>query len=1098
MIINRRLVCSPRGLWSGVRSILVLGLLAANMSPALLAQATEGSILGTVTDPSGLVVAGARIQLTGEATGLVRTTISNGAGEYVVANLPLGSYKVAAEMTGFKRSEQPAVELTVKARVRVDLRLQVGEATQTVKVEATAPLMKTDSPEVSTLIDQQQLQSLPAQNRHFLALSVLTPGAYRTYGHNRISDFSGGESVSFGGLDTGQNNFILDGVSNNVEHTGGLNAVPAVDAIEEVSIQTNAYSAEFGRAAGAVVNVAMKSGTNQFHGFAYDYLQNDIFNARPYDFTGTNPGITPLRKNLFGGGISGPIKRNKLFFFANYEGLRMPATVIELDTTPTVLERKGDFSQSGWTVYDPATTDAKGNRTAFPGNLIPDNRINKFMQQLISIYPENNYRDANPTVLSNYQSFDRNNDSKDSMNVKADALVTRLDTLSVRYGRQFYSLDRSSWIPGGYNGGHGSLDGTNAGINETHVFTSNLLNEVRIGWNYIHDGNSPLNTTILDALKQIPGAVPNPGFPAVSMRNISSTKAVRPLTTLPNPYILWQNSLQYMDNLIWHHGGHAIKVGFDLTHHRNDVGGGSSAGGVKFSIDGYQTVASVGLKRPNNQTGTADGLLGLANQLTTYLVFDKTRMRDNRFASFVQDDWRVTPRLSLSLGVRYEYYPTFSIVGDRETNFDFSTGKILVPEAARGWVQSHLHLPNGDLPAGYQYLPNDQVKPKNVGFDLSPRVGFAYSLNRFMVLRGGYAIFHAPPSTLNVNNTSGAPFGISPQITGSTATPLIIAEGFPTTGIYDTLNSPAIPPTQYQLRYHDPYVQKFGMNVQVMPLHKTMVEIGYEGNHAIRLDSGTRLNYPTPAPGDINSRRPYPQWGEGFGLDFTAYSHFNALEITVRQQVIRGVSLYSTFTVEHSYGGGSQIDPYNLNYSRGVLGTDYGKQWTTAMTYDVPSLHGKPWYVRQTVGGWQVSGVYQLRGGLPFSVNSSQTMNDDINASRANLTLVNGPPTLPSSRRSINQWFNTAAFVQPTDYTWGNSGLNILRGPGFSELELALQKSFAVTEGARITFRAEATNALNKVNLGQPSATVGSAGYGTIRSLNGDPRLMQMVLRVTF
>lgn len=288
------------------------------------------------------------------------------------------------------------------------------------------------------------------------------------------------------------------------------------------------------------------------------------------------------------------------------------------------------------------------------------------------------------------------------------------------------------------------------------------------------------------------------------------------------------------------------------------------------------------------------------------------------------------------------------------------------------------------------------------------------------------------------------------------------------------------------------------MNVQVMPLHKTMVEIGYEGNHAIRLDGGTRLNYPTPAPGDINSRRPYPQWAEGFGVDFRSYSHFNALEITVRQQVTHGVSLYSSLTVEHSYGAIGYIDPYNFNYSRGMLSTDFGQQWTTAVTYDAPAMRSKPWYLRQTVGGWEVSSIYKIRGGLPFSVNSSQTMNDDVNSSRANLSLANGPAPLSSSQRNINQWFNTAAFTTPADYTWGNSGLNIVRGPGWSELEMALQKSFAVAERGRITFRAEATNALNKVNLGQPSATLGSAGFGTIRSLNGDPRLMEMVLRLTF
>jgi hypothetical protein len=366
-------------------------------------------------------------------------------------------------MSGFKRAVHPVFELTVKARARVDLQLEVGDVMQTVEVAGTAPLLKTDTPEVATLITQDQLKSLPSQNRHFLSMSVLVPGTYRTYGHNRISDFSGGESLSVAGLDSGQNNFILDGVSNNVELTGGLNAVPAIDAIQEVSIQTDGYSAEFGRSAGAIVNVAMKSGTNQIHGFGYDYLQNDKVNARPYDFTGTNPAIQPLRKNLFGGGISGPIKRNRVFLFANYEGLRQPQTVVEQATTPTDLEKKGDFTQSGWTVYDPATTDSKGNRTAFPGNVIPAGRISKFMQDLIALYPHPNYKDPNPTVLTNFQSFDRNSDTKDSFNLKGDANLRTTDTLSVRYGRQFYSLDRSGWMPDSVMGGHGSLDGTNAG-----------------------------------------------------------------------------------------------------------------------------------------------------------------------------------------------------------------------------------------------------------------------------------------------------------------------------------------------------------------------------------------------------------------------------------------------------------------------------------------------------------------------------------------------------------------------------------------------------------------------------------------------------------
>ena len=352
-----------------MKRLMLCLLLSAAVPAELSAQATEGSILGTVRISTGAAVAGVQITVTNVQTNFPRTTLTSTSGEYVVSNLPLGFYEVSAQMAGFKKAVHPRVEMTVKARLRVDLQLEVGELNQSVEIAGETPVLKTDTAEVSTLVSRQQIESLPSQNRHFLSLSVLTPGTYRMWtagGGDRIGDFSGGESVVVNGLSAGQNNFILDGVSNNIELTGGLNAVPPSDAIQEVSFQTSGYSAEFGRSGGAVVNVALRSGTNQLHGFAYDYLQNDKINASPYDYSGTHPAKPPLRRNVFGGGLSGPIKKNKIFLFGNYEGLRQPSSVIEYDVVPTAAERIGDFSNSGWTVFDPLTTNAAGARTAFP------------------------------------------------------------------------------------------------------------------------------------------------------------------------------------------------------------------------------------------------------------------------------------------------------------------------------------------------------------------------------------------------------------------------------------------------------------------------------------------------------------------------------------------------------------------------------------------------------------------------------------------------------------------------------------------------------------------------------------------------------------
>jgi hypothetical protein len=366
------------------------------------------------------------------------------------------------------------------------------------------------------------------------------------------------------------------------------------------------------------------------------------------------------------------------------------------------------------------------------------------------------------------------------------------------------------------------------------------------------------------------------------------------------------------------------------------------------------------------------------------------------------------------------------------------------------------------------------------------------------VLRTSYGLFYAPPTALGVNNVTGAPFSYQVQIIGDQADPVDITQGFPTAGIYATLASNGIAPVEYQNHYDTPIVEKFGLNLQYAPLSKTAIELGYDGNHAHGFDEGWELNFPTPGPGDINARRPFPLLAEGTATSFVGTSFYNAFEATVRQQTVHGLSVQSSLTVQHSYGQNGITTPYNYNYTYGRLTDDYGRQWVTSVIYDTPALRSFPMLARQVLGGWETSGIVQLRGGLPFSIASSQIMNDDLNASRADVNYTNGDPATPSSSRGINNWFNANAFTTPANYTYGDSGVNILRGPGFSEVEFALQKTFAFDERYKVTLRAEAENLLNRVNLGTPSSTLGSSGFDTIRSLGGDPRYMQMVLRFAF
>jgi hypothetical protein len=1074
-----------------------------SIASSLRGQATEGSILGTIYDPSGAPVPTALVRVTSEKTGLARSTPTNDSGEYVVAALPVGLYSVAVEQPGFRKALVSWVEITVKARVRADLRLQIGETTETVSVTAAAPLLKTDTMEVSNLLSREQLQSLPVLSRHFLNLSVLTPNSVRLPA-GRQADL-GGDSFAIGTQAADQNNFIIEGISNNMEFSGTIGVVPPIDAIQEVSFQTSGFSAEFGRGGGAIVNVAIRSGTNQLHGFAYDYLRNDVFNARPYDFTGTNPGKQPLRRNQFGAGVSMPIVRNKAFLFANYEGLRQPAGILSYVRVPTDVEKQGDFSRSGFPIYDFETqrpdpaNPTRLIRDPFAGNAIPRSRMDAMMVDLVSKFPPPNFTDPNPSVFNNGLVVQQNRDRNDAINIKHDLLPTIRDTVSIRYTEQRIDRDRQGFMPQELNSGRGDLDDTNGGVNHTHIFSPGLLNEFRAGYNYLRFGNRLVNDDMFTDRYGIPGANLAPGFPNFNIRNLARPAPIRALSTIPNPFTIVQYSLQLMDNLTWRHGHHTLKFGGEFTHHRNDTSS-LPPGGIEPIFQANYTTPFVGATRESIRTGLADAYLGLADQWTTYYYTDATRLRVKRFASFIQDEFRARPNLSLTLGLRYELSPKWSEHDNRLTAFDLARRKILVPEEGRSSLVA-LGLTNGALPSTFLYVPLDQVIPKTDYANFGPRIGAAWTVRPRVVLRGGYGIYFNTSQANYNNNTSGTPFSNRVRFNGSTDTPIRISAGFPSGSYATVVNTPF--PTISQmidLDHPDGYVQKYNFNVQLEPVRNTVVEAGYHGYRSVGSPVATRFNIPPPGAGDIQARRPYSEFGEGFGLFYIGDSNFNSLEITVRQREFHRLTLQSSFTFSKGlgYAPDNGISPETLGYYYGRMSSDYRKRWVTSFVYRIPSPAGLARWAKPLLAGWESSGIIQLQGGLPFSVFSSQNMNDGLNASRAGLITTAGPASLPSDQRNFNRWFNTAAFVTPPNFVYGNSGVNILDGPGFAQVDFALQKSFSIRERASLQFRVEAANLFNRVNLGQPNATIGSSTYGTIRSLNGDARNLQMAMRLQF
>jgi hypothetical protein len=1073
------------------------------------AQATEGTILGALTDPSGASVTSAKVSVTSLETGVVRSSVSGQSGEYLVSNLPPGHYSVGVEASGFKKAFEPGVELTVKARVRVDMRLEVGDAAQSIEVVATA-LIRTDTPEVGGVVDRELLEDAPVFGRNFMTLSGLVAGTTDGPAASRQRDFSN-SAITVGGAAPEANNFIVDGVSNNMEFSGAMGVTPAMDAIQEFAVQTSQYSAEFGRSGGGVVNVAIRSGTNQYHGFAYDYLRNDVFDAQAYDFTNLHPPKQPLRQNLFGAGIGMPVIKNRLFFFGNYEGKRSLTTTNSFTTVPTAAEKSGNFARNSFMVADPdaplpgATPTAAARRTPFPGNIIPANRFDPSGVALLKLLPNPNYTDVNPSIINTYYVNQINTDDLDSYNAKGDARIDDKTFATARISQQFGVKNQSGWMPQEVLGGIADLNATNGGVTFTRILSQRMVNETRIGYNYLRFGNEMiyrnqvLNSTDVPGLNVASFAT---GYPSVTIRNYTAPSIVRPIASVPNPFYLVEHSFQLMNNLSFTRGRHGMKAGGEFNRLNSNRFQGRNGGAV-LSYTGMYTTPTVGQSLEAARNGVPDVLLGLASSFLTQYAFDAVRIHSTRVSGFFQDDWRVSTNLTLNLGLRWDYFGPYHEEQDRFANFDVGTGTRLVPESARRVVRDVLGIPGGDLPSGWRYVPLDSVIPHKNLANFSPRFGFAWQPSRRIVLRGGVGIFYAATTANDFNNsgTEGNPFFFDYTLTGDISNPVVVRNGFPVGGLLNTLAQPTFAAYYGPLHRHDPYAEKWSFNVQAAPLRKTMVEIGYAGQDNRAFPALVPGNTPPPATGTIQTRRPYPNVGFFWQYVPVSDSNYHSLQITVRQREVHRFSLSAAFTYAKNlgYGGGTGTtlnDPYNLRYDYGLLPWDLRKRFVGTVIYRLPVLKGWNRWARGVLGGWQASSLINVHDGFPFTVGvSGPTLNNGAGTNRANMI---SDPNLPADQRTRDRWFNTKAFTAPPNFVWGNQGKNMLRAPALAQTDVGVSKRFPLTESVKVSLRGESQNVFNRVQLGTPISTFNTSGFGAIRSLAAGPRNVQVAARVEF
>ncbi len=1087
---------------------------------------TFAAVNGTVTDSSGAVVSGATVTITSMDTGVKRVATTGDDGLYYFPSIASGVYNVSVQKPGFKQVTRDDLRLELSQVARVDFTLSPGVVSESVQVEASAPLLESDTSSVGQVIETKAVSDLPLNGRNFAQLAILGPGvtgvgysASGTIGSGtRPDDMRPGTELFSNGNREQSNNFMLDGIDNNFRRNGLITLRPSVEAVREFKIQTNLFGAEQGRNPGATINVITKSGSNSFHGSVYEFFRNASLDARNF-FSRPGSAKPQYQQNQFGASFGGPIKRDRLFFFADYEGYRKrQGTFASVNTVPTVAIRGGDFSNvrpifNPFSVRPAPGTASGYTRDPFPGNVIPRSMFDSVTSRLIEAYPLpdagglTNNQVTNPVLGQNWDQGD----------IRADYNISSNTTLFGRYSQQnTLTLPPSTFglqmIPGldepvglgnsSTYAGSNQLVAHHAVIAGTHVFSPTLVMDARFGYgrfnlHALKDGATP-GANLGEKLgvhnsNQGPFSYGLPIFSPANYTGIGGPASM--------PTIRLENTFNPNVSLTKLHGAHSIKFGVNIVR-RQIIDFQTNQGDGSFSFD--RTFTS----DPNNTGSTGDSmasfLLGTASGISQDFLLVWPGIRVIEIGSYAQDDWKVTSRLTLNLGLRYEYTPPPVEVNNQWANFNLQTGKMLIAGV------------NANRQVGVQTDKNNWA----------PRFGFAYQLRRTTVLRGGYGIFY------NTQGNGSAlfrlhrqlPFGPSyvANVDQFSSTPARVQDGLPPIPNIDQktlIENPvgsfnSVPPN-----YKTGYAQQANFGIeQELPQWDTVVKIFYVANLARQVDMSYNINTPDPGPGSPASRRPLRFLAPGVVnltyADTTGVSNYHSLQVTAERRFAKGLALLGAYTYSHSIdnvplqqGGGSDGPmPQDIRYrflDRGTSGFDITHRFSQSVIYDMPFGAGRQVNIgnpvlNQVLGNWQVNAIFVTQTGLPFTPVLATSVSN-AGGSRPD-RLKSGAIDNPTITRWFDTSFNTvdAAWATPRQYTYGNAGRNILRGPGRTNLDLSVFKHFAITERYRLQFRAEFFNFFNHPQFDLPNASVGSPNAGVISSTVGTPRDIQFSLRLSF
>ncbi len=1093
--MNRRLVCV---IWA----TLALSLNA-------LAQFESAAVLGTVRDASGGALAGARVTLVNTGTGVTQNTTTDQAGDYIFPSVRIGSYKVTGEATGFKTAEAQPFTLSVNARQRVDLTMQVGEVTEKVLVEAAAEQLETETSSRGTVVTTQNIVNLPLNGRSYADLALLAPGVRRS----ALASGTSPRDASFNanGMRSSQNNFILDGVDNNAYGTsnqGFSNQVVQMspDAVAEFRLETNNFSAEYGRAGGAIVNATLRSGTNEFHGSVWEFLRNTSLNATGF-FKPVNNQKPVLIRNQFGGSLGGRILKDKWFFFADYEGFRQTQNSIMFSDVPTLDQRQGIV---GIPIRNPYTGEVYAN------GIIPQSAITPFAQRVMSDLPAPN----RPGNSQNLQTQPRQTNQNDKGDIRSDYYLNDRISFFGRYSHRLLNNFEPAAIPGlagGNNNGNVRI------LNRAMAFGANItlsptsILEARLGDTYTEGGKSPIGVGT-------PGVAQSFGFPNLPTdpRYVGGlyTQIINGYTQLgvqpsnpqfQNPYV-FNPKVNYSKIL----RRHTLKAGYEYQAIDTDIDDFNPKSGQDTYAGRFSQVPGTAT---NNLQFLADFLFGARSnyQLNNAVIMN---YRQRMHFAYLQDDWKVSDKLTLNLGVRYEFASPQWEAQNRIANFNPTTNTLLTAK-------------DGDL------YDRSLVHPDTNNW--APRVGLAWTLFPKTVIRSAYGI-----SYLNFNRMGGEnllaynlPNVLNPSVD---QVPPAVQNGLPLcTSANDApqscfrptqqgypngfLNLANVNQTLVRTNYipaDNPtgYVQSWHFTIQQELAKDWVLDVGYVGTRGVKLMilgdyNQARTNNPNENL-SLQARRPIQNFGyiqAAFGGGFLDY---HALQVKLEKRFSGGLYFLNSFTwskaidnasghLETANGDNSRVNYRDLRNERGLSGYDQPLTNITTLNYELPVGKGRRWmsssnwFVDSVLGGWRLTAINTATSGPPVNLTYSPSTQFSVSPLPNYRPNITGDPVLPEGQRTVQRWLNPDTVQIPTDprFPFGNAGRNIVRAPGFLQLDLGLHKQFRVTERQALEFRAEAFNATNQTNFMPPNSNRSSGSFGAISS-TFPARQIQFALKYLF